>query len=81
MTDTELLLELIRTAATQNEFAVKGNDAAMAADGFWRGLILGVGNRRSPFAPSVKICAADLHTQQDELGYLFCHWCGRRLSA
>jgi hypothetical protein len=81
MTDTELLDELIRTASYPIEFGTTVKDAPLSVDGFWRGLILGVGKRRSPFAPSVKICAADLHTQQDELGYLFCHWCGRRLSA
>lgn len=32
-----------------------------------------------PFAPNVDICAPDVHGEQDEQGYLFCHWCGKRL--
>lgn len=30
--------------------------------------------------PSITICPLPVHRDQDELGYLFCHWCGRRLS-
>jgi hypothetical protein len=80
MNDTELLDELIHTASYPIEFGTTVKDAPLSVDGFWRGLILSVGNRRSPFASSVKICADDLHREQDELGYLFCHWCGERLS-
>ena len=43
-------------------------------------VVEGFEDAQLPFAPSVKICADDLHAQQDELGYLFCHWCGKRLA-
>jgi hypothetical protein len=62
MTDTELLDELIHTASQPTIFDMPESqkDLVRAVDGFWRGLILSVGNRRSPFAPDVKICADDL---------------------
>ena len=32
------------------------------------------------FSPGAVICADDVHESQDNQGFIFCHWCGVRLS-